>query len=592
MPISFLCVQEELEQDSGNFLVLVQRKSGILSVQRVHMVNGTEWNSQKTDTQSYEPRVYCREVSSREKAVENCRSTNVPMKKRLKLLSHNLFLQTSSIFTEQSRRCVTNMKPFTADRGDLMIWWDNQLCSVRSKQKFLWRVMIQQTRIFYFNNVENELRSYHNKIDWVSKFCMDARLLNVVEIGQYFMTEDTGDWTIQYSGLSWTHPREDSTSQPKGWIQRNTKIGPVLEVTTSYLHGKHGVEIRILSLSRDNSLSWVRISHGSNKFVMDLHNNDTEIPEDQALQLNAKDFVGRSKAKTKPQRREPADSSSRIVPTERRMERFISGKSSESIPTIVHWSDDRWKACLAAGGVKRRFQYWTADSELIVSFRALQGHSGRNLIDPSLQDNVVFPIGFFQYFCHIGSAFNLHYTINSGLILGGQNLSNRQTIYVVFPNDFFEYNYHVGCAINWQYSLCFWTPWTKTTRILTRSTWKHRILHNTCTMHGRNIRTHFFGSTSNLLKRKDSKFYRTRSNAIILRDTLPAYCIPKVVRMETGEVIFEKVYASPRFPPKISLKQDWMKELGAENSQRPGGEIVQQSKNSKIKPTKSKPTSW
>ena len=31
--------------------------------------------------------------------------------------------------------------------------------------------------------------------------------------------------------------------------------------------------------------------------------------------------------------------------------------------------------------------------------------------------------------------------------------------------------------------------------------------------------------------------------------------------METGEVIDEKVYASPRPPPKISFKDIWMKEL-------------------------------
>ena len=34
----------------------------------------------------------------------------------------------------------------------------------------------------------------------------------------------------------------------------------------------------------------------------------------------------------------------------------------------------------------------------------------------------------------------------------------------------------------------------------------------------------------------------TRSNAIVLYDTLPAYCIPKAIKMETGEVIDEKVY--------------------------------------------------
>ena len=68
----------------------------------------------------------------------------------------------------------------------------------------------------------------------------------------------------------------------------------------------------------------------------------------------------------------------------------------------------------------------------------------------------------------------------------------------------------------------------------------------------------------NLALKKGFKFYQTRSNAIIFYDAFPAYCIPKVVVMETGEVKYEKVYASPRHPPKISLKHDWMKELDSE----------------------------
>ena len=206
----------------------------------------------------------------------------------------------------------------------------------------------------------------------------------------------------------YTIPREDSTSQPKGWIQGNTQIGLVLEVTTSCLHGKHGVEIRIWSLSRDNTHSWVRISHGSNEFVMDLENNDTEIPEDQleeqALQLDAKDFVYRSKAKAKakPQRRELVGSSPRIVPIERRnwidiepalFEYEVSkkviyllrhslkvhreedgavhfwrrGKSPESIPSLF--------ICLTVDG---DFSTALIFQEQFFFFRALQRHSGRN----------------------------------------------------------------------------------------------------------------------------------------------------------------------------------------------------------------------
>ena len=44
--------------------------------------------------------------------------------------------------------------------------------------------------------------------------------------------------------------------------------------------------------------------------------------------------------------------------------------------------------------------------------------------------------------------------------------------------------------------------------------------------------------------------------------------------MEFGEIIYEKVNASPRPPPKISFKVNWMKELGSEVAG--GGEDSQQ----------------
>ena len=91
--------------------------------------------------------------------------------------------------------------------------------------------------------------------DKVSKFCMDAGFLSVVEIGQYFMTKDTGEQFYAMACREYTLPRNDGSPQPKGWIRGNTKIGPEMEVTTSCLYGKHGVEIRIWSLSEDNTHS-------------------------------------------------------------------------------------------------------------------------------------------------------------------------------------------------------------------------------------------------------------------------------------------------------------------------------------------------
>ena len=72
----------------------------------------------------------------------------------------------------------------------------------------------------------------------------------------------------------------------------------------------------------------------------------------------------------------------------------------------------------------------------------------------------------------------------------------------------------------------------------------------------------------NLAVEKGLTFYQTRSNAIIFQETFPAYCIPKVVQMKTGEVLYEKVYMSHRFPSKISLKHEWKRELGSDHAQR------------------------
>ena len=107
---------------------------------------------------------------------------------------------------------------------------------------------------------------------------------------------------------------------------------------------------------------------------------------------------------------------------EKKMEQFNSGELKKIFRNI---------SCIALIGLtasgrhawqeeeeaKRRFQYCTDSSGTIVYLRALQGHSGRNLFDPSLQDNVIIQSNFFRYIYHVGCAINLHSIINNGLIL-------------------------------------------------------------------------------------------------------------------------------------------------------------------------------
>ena len=71
---------------------------------------------------------------------------------------------------------------------------------------------------------------------------------------------------------------------------------------------------------------------------------------------------------------------------------------------------------MARRGNKKRYQYCTGSSGVILYLRALQGHSGRSLIDPTLQDNIFITDGFFQYIHHVGCVIKLHSIDNSGLI--------------------------------------------------------------------------------------------------------------------------------------------------------------------------------
>ena len=142
----------------------------------------------------------------------------------------------------------------------------------------------------------------------LSKFCKDAGFMRVVEVGQYFVTRDAGEFQQTVACREYTLPRDDQSSQPKGWIRGNMRIGPVLEVPTSFQHFKYGIEIRIKSMNQDNAHSWVRISYGTVRYVNDYIKHDTENfadpQEEEDVPTSSEVVPARSKAKAKPQPRE------------------------------------------------------------------------------------------------------------------------------------------------------------------------------------------------------------------------------------------------------------------------------------------------
>ena len=151
---------------------------------------------------------------------------------------------------------------------------------------------------------------------------------------------------------------------------------------------------------------------------------------------------------------------------------------------------------------------------------------------------------FFEYIYHIGCAISLHSITNSGLIPGGKIQAGKDRQYL-----FFTAVNPIDKEHKDPYKIDLTKPRLASYK---QKKWK-RHQGTVCWV------------DIHLPQRKGMKFHQTRCNAIILYDTLPAYCISKVVVMESGEIIYEKVHVSPRPPPTISFKDDWlMKELDSE----------------------------
>ena len=138
------------------------------------------------------------------------------------------------------------------------------------------------------------------------------------------------------------------------------------------------------------------LTHGLNKLVTNLNNNEQETSEMQfeeyALKLNACDFASRSKTKAKPQKRDSASSSTRtFLVGERTWSDVEPGKHSLSDYPVSkklihllrhgsllrdndgaidfwrmkdhlqnhflycrHWSGEKWKSSMAGGGGQKK----------------------------------------------------------------------------------------------------------------------------------------------------------------------------------------------------------------------------------------------
>ena len=174
------------------------------------------------------------------------------------------------------------------------------------------------------------------------------------------------------------------------------------------------------------------------------------------------------------------------------------------------------------GGAKKSFQYCVNpnSSNQFLYLRAIQGHSGDNDVDPELQDNVLLPKGFTEYFYHVGK---LNSIIRNGLIPGGRSIKRGSLFTAANPMEDVSDMGETPCDI------------TKPRIAPYKNTWKR-------------LRNTVFWCNVKLNHGRGLQFYQTRSHAVVLCNTLLATCNEKVVCMKTQNELYQQVRLTPRVP--------------------------------------------
>ena len=120
---------------------------------------------------------------------------------KLKLFFALLFLRISSVFTEQLRTCVKKYESHhdRSGRPDKVMGQSIVLSEIKTEVPLENNDPACQN--FLLQQYEERIERL-SQTDRVRKFCMDAGFISVVEIGQCFMTKDTGEQLILCEGLS------------------------------------------------------------------------------------------------------------------------------------------------------------------------------------------------------------------------------------------------------------------------------------------------------------------------------------------------------------------------------------------------------
>ena len=249
--------------------------------------------------------------------------------------------------------------------------------------------------------------------------------------------KDQTRWTI-YAEKK-TRPRNGKGTVARGWIVDGTKIGPVLDITICRHQDRYGIEILVESLFRDGTASWVNryvtetseISDNTEhraagkpvatarprlKPAVTLSSVSIPLRDRKWIDINPEkydhDCFSVSKAMIRLLRQGQSvnrekDGAVRFVDILEEFKKKFDGALQWPISDLISILAKR-------GGQKKRFQYCLNpnSSQHFLYFRAIQGHSGGNALDPELQDNVPIPENFTKNIYHVRNVSAMYSIIN------------------------------------------------------------------------------------------------------------------------------------------------------------------------------------
>ena len=428
----------------------------------------------------------------------------------------------------------------------------------------------------------NLLQEYEERFERLSKDQKLSRLCSEagsrsVELGlKFFSLPSPKGEANQSSCREYTLPRDQKGNQIKGCIQSNVRFGPVSDFKVCNKHGRYSIEVQVQSWFKDKTESWMRIVNGIDKFVREampiqeeekasgkpaaeatpiLQPSSTSGWDSTPMKLKQwidieiqepKDphcfqvskFITRLLRHSKQFRREEDGGVHHDLIIDECKKKFSddtgywSDEMKKQFDLAPHWSLGKWISILAkGGGQKKRFQYCVNPnySQKFLYLRATHGHSGSK-INLALQDNVILPQGFTEFFYHVGNGKELRSIVNHGLIPGGVSLkTSRRAVFFtgVNPMDNQDGLGETVCGL----SKARIAPY--------KNAWKH--FQNT-----------IFWCNLKLAQQRGLQIYQTRSIAVILHDTLLAEFIEKATCMKSKDQLYHKESVILR--PRVVLR--------------------------------------